>query len=88
MTTAADYTALMLLVDVAHRRLGRKPRAVSADSSFATEADLAAMANRRIAAYLLISLMEADSGTSQPGILVGRSEILGRHTGGRLHDSW
>ena len=53
VTTAADHAALMSLVDAAaHRTFGRKPRAVSADSGLATEANLAAMAEGRIAAYL------------------------------------
>jgi hypothetical protein len=43
VTTAADYTTLVPLADAAHRTLGRKPGAVSADSGFATEANLAAM---------------------------------------------
>lgn len=51
-TNPADYAALIPLVDHACATLGRKPREVSADTGFATEANLAAMAARRIAAYL------------------------------------
>jgi hypothetical protein len=48
----ADYAALVPLVDQARTHLGRKPREISGDSGFATEANLAAMAERRIEAYL------------------------------------
>lgn len=51
-TNPADYAALIPLVDQARANLGRKPREVSADSGFATEANLAALAERRIGAYL------------------------------------
>ncbi len=42
----------MPLVDQARTLLGRKPREVSGDTGFATEANLSALAERRIAAYL------------------------------------
>ncbi len=51
-TNPADYAALIPLVDQARAHLGAKPREVSGDSGFATEANLAAMAERRIGAYL------------------------------------
>ena len=51
-TNPADYACLIPLVDQARANLGRKPREVSGDTGFATEANLAAMAERRIAAYL------------------------------------
>jgi Transposase DDE domain len=51
-TNPADCAALIPLVDQARANLGRKPREVSGDSGFATEANLAAMAERRIGAYL------------------------------------
>lgn len=51
-TNPADYAALIPLVDQARVHLGRKPRAVSADAGFATEANIAALAERRIDAYL------------------------------------
>ena len=52
VTSPADYAALVPLVDQTRANLGRKPREVSADTGFASEANLAAMAERRIAAYL------------------------------------
>lgn len=52
VTTAADYRALRPLVDDSHAHLGRKPREVSGDAGFCTEANLAALAARRIKAYL------------------------------------
>jgi transposase len=52
VTNPADFAALVPLVDQTRANLGRKPREVSADTGFASEANLAAMAERRIAAYL------------------------------------
>jgi len=51
-TNPADYAALLPLVDQAKANLGRKLREVSGDSGFATEANIAGMIERRIAAYL------------------------------------
>lgn len=51
-TSPADYGALLPLVDQAKANLGRKPREVSGDCGFATEANIAGMIERRIAAYL------------------------------------
>jgi transposase len=51
-TNPADYSALIPLVDQAKANLGRKLREVSGDTGFATEANLEAMAERRIRAYL------------------------------------
>jgi transposase len=52
VTTAADYQALVPLVDRLHADLGRKPREVSGDSGFATEANLVDLEARRIRPYL------------------------------------
>jgi Transposase DDE domain len=52
VTTAADYRAWRPLVDDIHAHLGRKPREVSGDAGFCTEANLAALTARRIKAYL------------------------------------
>jgi transposase len=51
-TNPADFAALLPLVDAVRANLGAKPREVSADSGFASEANLVAMAERRIRAYL------------------------------------
>ena len=51
-TNPADYAALLPLVDQAKANLGRKPREVSGDCGFATEANIAGMIERRIKAYL------------------------------------
>jgi len=51
-TNPADYAALIPLVDQAKANLGRKLREVSGDTGFATEANLEALAERRIDAYL------------------------------------
>lgn len=51
-TNPADFAALVPLVDQARAHLGRKLREVSGDTGFASEANLAAMAQRKIRAYL------------------------------------
>jgi transposase len=51
-TNPADYAALIPLVDQARTHLGRNPHEVSGDTGFATEANLEAMAKRKIRAYL------------------------------------
>jgi len=51
-TNPADYGALVPLVDQVRANLGRKLREVSGDTGFATEANLAAMTERKIKAYL------------------------------------
>jgi transposase len=51
-TNPADYGALVPLVDQARANLGRKLKEVSGDTGFATEANLADMAERKINTYL------------------------------------
>jgi IS5 family transposase len=51
-TNPADFAALVPLVDQVRDLLGRKLREVSGDTGFASEANLEAMAQRRIRAYL------------------------------------
>jgi transposase len=51
-TNPADFSALVPLVDQIKDNLGRKPREVSGDTGFATEANIAAMNARKIKAYL------------------------------------
>lgn len=52
VTNAADSRALVPLVDDVSLHLGRKPREVSGDAGFANEANLSALKQRRITAYL------------------------------------
>lgn len=52
VTNSPDYRALVPLVDGVRAHLGRKSRAVSGDAGFASEANLAALRDRGIAAYL------------------------------------
>jgi len=52
VTNSADYRALIPLLDGMHAHLGRKPREVSGDAGFATEANLAELKERRIKGYL------------------------------------
>ncbi len=48
----ADHPGLVPLVDQVRDRCGRRPCEVSADAGFCTEANLAAMQERRVAAYI------------------------------------
>ncbi len=52
VTNAADHSALVPLVGSIHATFRRNPDAVSADAGFANEANLEALARRRIAAYV------------------------------------
>jgi transposase len=52
-TNSADYGALAPLVDDTIRGCKRKPKAVSADAGFCNEDNLAALADRGIAGYLM-----------------------------------
>ncbi len=52
VTNGADCHALVPLIDAIRSHIGAKPREVSGDTGFATEANLAAMARYRIRAYL------------------------------------
>jgi transposase len=52
ITNSADVSGLIPLVDAASVALGRKPIEISADNGFASEANLEALAERRIRAYL------------------------------------
>jgi hypothetical protein len=51
-TNPADFDALIPLVDQARANLGRKLREVSGDTGFATEANIEAMEQRNVRAYL------------------------------------
>ena len=51
-TNPADYAGLIPLVDQAATNLGRRLKEVSGDTGLATEANLTAMAERKIRAYL------------------------------------
>ena len=52
VTNSADSRALVPLVDGVRPHLGRKPRELSGDAGFANEANLSALKQRRITAYL------------------------------------
>ncbi|MGE3295684.1 MAG: IS1182 family transposase [Geminicoccaceae bacterium] len=52
VTNPADHAGLIPLVDQAQATLGRTLREISADTGFASEANLAALAERRVRAYL------------------------------------
>lgn len=48
----SDQDQLVPLIDAAKDNLGRKPKEASADAGYCSEANLAALAKRKIAAYL------------------------------------
>lgn len=52
ITNSADVSGLIPLIDAACSAFRRKPIEVSADNGFASEANLEALAERRISAYL------------------------------------
>lgn len=52
VTNSGDVDGLIPLVDATRAALGRKPTEISADNGFASEANLEALADRRISAYL------------------------------------
>lgn len=51
-TNPADFAGLIPLTDAIQTHLGRKPREISADTGFATEANLVALAERNVRGYL------------------------------------
>ena len=52
VTNSGDVDGLIPLVDTARAALGRKPTEISADNGVASEANLEAIADRRISAYI------------------------------------
>ena len=48
----SDQDQLVPLVDAIKANLGRKPKEVSADAGYCSEANLAALAEREISAYV------------------------------------
>ncbi len=64
-TNPADYAGLIPLVDQARANLGRKLKEVSGDSGFATEANLEAMADRKVRAYLAPGRHGRDRGAGE-----------------------
>jgi transposase len=75
-TTPADFAALVPLVEQIQSHLGRKPREVSADTGFATEANLAAMAERRVGAYLCPGRLRHGSTDPTAGRVLKRKPLM------------
>ena len=78
VTNSADSRALVPLVDDVRPHLGRKPREVSGDAGFANEANLAALKERRITAYLAPGRArhgEADAAGCQTALNIGSSAL-------------
>jgi transposase len=75
-TNPADFAALIPLVDQARTNLGRKLREVSGDTGFATEANLAAMADRRVKAYLSPGRIRHDDTNPTAGRVLKRKPLM------------
>ena len=75
-TNPADYAALVPLIDQARAHLGRKPREVSGDTGFATEANLAAMAVRGVRAYLSPGRIRHGRTDPAPGRTLKRQPLM------------
>jgi transposase len=88
-TNGADYGALAPLLDDTIQRCGRTPKAVSADAGFCNEANLAALAARGIAGYLMPGRARhhqaGDTGRRRiaPGSLMAAMDAKLRHAGRR-----
>ncbi len=66
VTSGAEVGGLVPLVDAIGTNLGRKPAEVSADTGFASEANLAAMAERRVRAYVAPPRPRSAEGKAPP----------------------
>lgn len=75
-TNPADFDALVPLIDQAWANLGRKPREVSADTGFASEANIAALRERRIEPYLCPGRIRHGSTDPTAGRPLKRSPLM------------
>jgi transposase len=75
-TNPADFNALIPLTDQIKTNLGRKAREVSADSGFASEANLAAMYERRLRPYLSPGRLRHDQTDPTAGRVLKRKPLM------------
>ena len=65
ITNSADVDRLIPLVDAASVAFGRKPIEISAENGFASEANLQALAERRISAYFSLPTRSTPQGAGK-----------------------
>ena len=75
-TNPADFSALVPLIDQTRRNLGRNPREVSGDTGFASEANIAAMQDRKINAYLCPGRVRHGSTDPTAGRVLKRTPLM------------
>jgi hypothetical protein len=75
-TNPADFSALVPLIDQTRSNLGRKPREISGDTGFASEAYIAAMRDRKINAYLCPSRLRHGSTDPTAGRVLKRTPLM------------
>jgi transposase len=75
-TNPADFSALAPLIDQTRANLGRNPREVSGDTGFASEANIAAMQDRKINAYLCPGRVRHGSTDPTAGRVLKRTPLM------------
>ncbi len=75
-TNPADFSALVPLIDQTQANLGRTPREVSGDTGFASEANIAAMQDRKINAYLCPGRVRHGSTDPTAGRVLKRTPLM------------
>ena len=75
-TNPADFSALVPLIDQTRTNLGRMPREVSGDTGFASEANIAAMQDRKINAYLCPGRIRHGSTDPSAGRVLKRTPLM------------
>ena len=76
VTNPADFSALVPLIEQTTANLGRKPREVSGDTGFASEANIAAMQQRKINAYLCPGRLRHASTDPTAGRVLKRTPLM------------
>jgi hypothetical protein len=75
-TNPADFSALVPLIDQTRVNLGRNPREVSGDTGFASEANIAAMQDRKVKAYLCPGRVRHGSTDPTAGRVLKRTPLM------------
>jgi transposase len=75
-TNPADFSALVPLIDQTRTNLGRNPREVSGDTGFASEANIAAMQDRKINPYLCPGRVRHSSTDPTTGRVLKRTPLM------------
>jgi transposase len=75
-TNPADFSALVPLIDQTRTNLDRNPREVSGDTGFASEANIAAMQERKINAYLCPGRVRHGSTDPTAGRVLKRTPLM------------